>query len=150
MPARTAASALLGRWEPHTAADLTAARLQLSEVASAVARPAGEAAERLELVFEELVSDALRHGGGRVEVIVHAAGSGRLLQVVDAAGDSPPTTPAIDRDAALGGLGLYLVARLSSAHGWTPTDAGGKVVWAHVGSRPSSDAEETASARRTY
>jgi serine phosphatase RsbU (regulator of sigma subunit)/anti-sigma regulatory factor (Ser/Thr protein kinase) len=149
-PARPAESAPLGRWAPRTAADLTAARLELSELASAVARPAAEAAERLELVFEELVSNALRHGGGRVDVTVHGTRTGWLLQVVDAAGDSAPT-PAIDRDAALGGLGLYLVARLSSAHGWAPTDAGGKVVWAHVdGSRPASDVENTAPARRTH
>jgi hypothetical protein len=69
--------------------------------------------------------------------------------VVDGAGHAPPS-PAVDRDAALGGLGLYLVARLSSAHGWTPTGAGRKLVWAHVaGSSPADDAEEPGSARRS-
>jgi signal transduction histidine kinase len=116
---------------------VTASRLQLAEAATAVARPSAEAAERLELVFEELVSNGLRHGGGRVEVTVSATGTGWLLEVVDGAGNTPPT-PAIDRDAALGGLGLYLVARLSSGHGWTPTGTGRKVVWAHVEGRPSA------------
>jgi signal transduction histidine kinase len=139
---------VLGRWEPRRPADLTAHRLQLAEAASAVARPPAEAAERLELAFEELVSNALRHGGGRVEVTVSATGTGWLLEVTDAAGHTAPT-PAIDRDAALGGLGLYLVARLSSAHGWAPVDSGRKVVWAHVeGSRPDDVPEDTAAARR--
>jgi serine phosphatase RsbU (regulator of sigma subunit) len=149
-PPRGPESAVLGRWRPRTPADLTACRLQLAEAASAVARPAAEAAERLELVFEELVSNGLRHGRGRVEVTVSAAGSGWLLEVVDAAGSTPPA-PAVDRDAALGGLGLYLVARLSSAHGWAPADAGGKVVWAQVeGSNPATGTEEAAAARRSH
>ncbi|MCU1669908.1 MAG: putative Serine phosphatase RsbU, regulator of sigma subunit [Blastococcus sp.] len=146
-PARTPEFSVLGRWEPRTPADLTASRLQLAEAASAVARPAAEAAERLELVFEELVSNGLRHGRGRVRVTVTATGTGWLLEVIDAAGNTPPA-PAIDRDAALGGLGLFLVARLSSAHGWAPADAGGKVVWAHVeGSHPPAVTEEAAARR---
>jgi serine phosphatase RsbU (regulator of sigma subunit) len=145
-PARPPAAVVLGRWSPRTPADLTAHRLQLAEVASAVARPSAEAAERLELVFEELVSNALRHGRGSVEVTVTATGTGWLLEVTDAAGDTPPT-PAIDRDAALGGLGLYLVARLSSGHGWMPAAAGRKIVWASVDAGRHA-AEDTALARR--
>jgi signal transduction histidine kinase len=129
---------------------VTAHRLQLAEAASATARPSAEAAERLELVFEELVSNGVRHGRGRVEVTASATGTGWLLEVVDGAGDTPPT-PAIDRDAALGGLGLYLVARLSRAHGWTPTGTGRKLVWAHVAGSPSADdAEDTRSARGSH
>jgi signal transduction histidine kinase len=141
---------VLGRWSPRTPADVTASRLQLAEAASATARPSAEAAERLEMVFEELVSNGVRHGRGRVEVTVSATGTGWLLEVVDGAGDTPPT-PAIDRDAALGGLGLYLVARLSSAHGWTPTGTGHKLVWAHVAGSPSADdTEDTRSARGSH
>jgi anti-sigma regulatory factor (Ser/Thr protein kinase) len=148
-PARTPQFSVLGRWKPRTPADLTAYRLQVAELASAVARPAAEAAERLELVFEELVSNGLRHGRGRVEVTVTATGTGWLLEVLDAAGDTPPA-PAIDRDAAFGGLGLYLVARLSSAHGWAPA-TGGKVVWAQVeNSGPPAATEEAAAARRSH
>ena len=144
-PARPPESSVLGRWQPGTPADLTASRLKLAEAASAVARPSAEAAERLGLVFEELVSNGYRHGQGRIEVTVSATTTGWLLEVIDDAGDTPPA-PAIDRDAALGGLGLHLVARLSSAHGWTPTNAGRKVVWAHVNSRPAVSAEDSASA----
>ena len=53
-----------------------------------------------------------------------------LLDVSDAAVDRPPT-PAIDRDAADGGLGLYLIAQMCSAHGWT-VDEERKHVWACV------------------
>ena len=37
--------------------------------------------------------------------------------------------PSVDRDPALGGMGLHLVARLSVAHGWY-VDDGAKHVWA--------------------
>jgi hypothetical protein len=81
---------------------------------------------------------------------VSATGTGWLLEVIDAAGHTAPA-PAIDRDAALGGLGLYLVARLSSAHGWAPADAGRKVVWAQVeGSDPAAGTEEAAAAHRSH
>ena len=62
-----------------------------------------EAVEELLLVFEELASNALRH--------------------------SWPPQPAVDRDPALGGLGLHLVARLSSDYGWS-VQGGRKHVWA--------------------
>ena len=53
-----------------------------------------------------------------------------LLVASDAAVESPPA-PAIDRDAADGGLGLYLVARVCGAHGWT-AQRSRKVVWVRI------------------
>ena len=53
---------------------------------------------------------------------------GWLVEVSDARPDRPPT-PAVDRDPALGGLGLHLIARLSSSHGWSVTGPR-KLVWA--------------------
>src|SRR3954447_9676296 len=122
------------RGEPTTLAELRAMRMQLRELLSADRRPpgaTGDDVDRLLLAFEELVSNGLRHGTGPVRAAVTPTASGWLLEVSDAAGESPPV-PAVDRDAALGGLGLYLVAQLSGAHGWAVDDEGRKVVWARV------------------
>ena len=86
--------------------------------------------DRLLLVFEELASNGLRHSGAPIRVQVHGCPEGWLIDVSDACPDSPPT-PAVDRDPALGGLGLHLVARLSSAVGWA-TEGDRKHVWAVV------------------
>lgn len=51
-----------------------------------------------------------------------------LLEVSDAAVHRPPA-PARGRDAARGGLGLSLVARICAAHGWH-ADGDRKNVWA--------------------
>jgi anti-sigma regulatory factor (Ser/Thr protein kinase) len=108
-------------WDLRVVADVTAARGQLREAVVGSAGPTGlsdDDLQRLLLSFEELASNGVRHGRGPVRVSVVSTGSGWLVDVTDAAVDRPPT-PAVDRDAAEGGLGLYLVARLSAAHGWT-------------------------------
>jgi hypothetical protein len=119
-PAVGPGATLLGRWEPATSADLTAHRLQLAAALHGGNRPtvAEEGAvERLLLAFEELASNALRHGRHPVRVEVTAADGFWLLDVSDAAVDDAPT-PAVGRDAAHGGMGLYLVASICTAHGW--------------------------------
>jgi hypothetical protein len=63
-------------------------------------------------------------------VVVTQTGRSWLLEVSDAAPDREPA-PAVDRDPALGGLGLPLVAMICAAHGWT-VEGGRKVVWARV------------------
>ena len=88
------------------------------------------------LAFEELASNGLRHGRPPVHVTVTATRAGWLLEVSDAADDRPPT-PAVGRDPVHGGLGLHLVARLCTTHGWIPRN-GRKHVWAHVA--PAADA----------
>jgi hypothetical protein len=55
---------------------------------------------------------------------------GWLLDVSDEAPDRPPI-PAVDRDPALGGMGLHLVAQLSSDYGWEERP-GRKHVWARL------------------
>ena len=132
--ASSAAAHVLGRWNPTEAADVTAGRRQLGAALHDGSHPAEAAeggVERLLLVFEELVSNAVRHGRSPIEVVVTAIGDCWLLEVTDAAGGTPPI-PDQERDAALGGLGLDLVARISGAHGWEPLGDGRKVVWARV------------------
>ncbi|SFL57146.1 SpoIIE family protein phosphatase [Geodermatophilus ruber] len=129
-------SPVRGVWRgaPTTLAELRALRLQLRAVLDDGGRPPGATDDdvaRLLQAFEELGSNGVRHGGGLVQMILTTGASGWLLEVSDAAGHAPPA-PAVDRDAALGGLGLYLVARLCSAHGWTAGEGGRKVVWASV------------------
>src|SRR3954454_3211328 len=88
------------------------------------------AVERLLLTFEELASKALRHG--RAPVVAQLTTFDRfwLLDVDDAAGDRPPEL-AVGRDAAQGGLGLYMVAGLCGASGWTTAGAR-KQMWARI------------------
>jgi len=119
------------RWEIDRPAQLTAARGRLRADLAGDALPGGADAddvERLMLAFEELASNGLRHSGQPIVVTVTGCSSGWLIDVSDARPDHPPV-PAVDRDPALGGLGLYLIARLSAAHGWVATGAR-KHVWA--------------------
>ncbi|MGY1733880.1 ATP-binding protein [Geodermatophilus sp. SYSU D01045] len=124
---------LVGRWEPATPAELTVHRRELAAALHDGGRPSDAdegAVERLVLVFEELVSNALRHGSLPVCVEITAFGHFWLLDVSDAAVARPPAV-AVGRDAAHGGLGLHLVASLCGAHGWTVAH-NRKHVWARI------------------
>lgn len=119
------------RRDLSTIAELPAARAVLRSHLSDVGFPedgANTAGERLVLAFDELASNALRHGESPVVATVVAGSGGWLLDVSDQAWTSMPA-PAVDRDPAQGGLGLHLVARLAVAHGWY-VDSGAKHVWA--------------------
>src|SRR3954463_14988373 len=107
--------------------------MHLSAALDNDARPTGAddgAVERLLLAFEELASNALRHGRLPVRVAVTTTGTWWLLEVSDAAVGLPPA-PAVGRDAALGGRGLHLVARICATHGWD-ADGQRKVAWCQI------------------
>jgi len=120
---------------PCTIADLTRLRHALPDLVRRRRGPTGGPTdlEQLQLVFEELASNGLRHGRPPVQVVVAAVPTGWLLDVSDAAAERPPV-PAADRDPATGGLGLSLAAVLSAAHGWTVAE-GRKHVWARIDAR---------------
>jgi two-component sensor histidine kinase len=126
-------TSVLGTWQPASTAELTVARRVLAARLTAEADHTGlddGSVEGLLLAFEELGSNALRHGRLPVRLRVSGNAEAWLLEVSDAAPDAPPV-PAFDRDAALGGLGLHLVARLCGSHGWTTRD-GRKTAWACI------------------
>jgi sigma-B regulation protein RsbU (phosphoserine phosphatase) len=129
-PPLTLDARALGHWRPTSAADITSGRRELAVAAQRSAR--GDAAlEQLELAFEEVVSNAVRHGLPPVEATVWMSDHSWLLEVIDAAGEQAPTQ-AVDRDPALGGLGLGLVAALCDEVGWERLGDGRKLVWARL------------------
>jgi hypothetical protein len=134
LPLPPASPAPLVAWERelHTPMDLTVSRNGLRRMVDTkwLRHRAPVDVDELLLVYEELSSNGLRHGRPPVRVHVATTGRGWLVDVIDAAVEQPPV-PAVDRDPTNGGLGLHLVARLCSAHGWT-VEEGLKHVWAHV------------------
>ena len=119
------------RWELASLSELPGVRAALHPRLHGVGFPRDPddpVADRMILAFDELASNALRHGDRPVVATVIAGSGGWILDISDRARDSMPE-PAVDRDPAQGGMGLYLVARLSVAHGWYVDDLC-KHVWA--------------------
>lgn len=88
-----------------------------------------DALNAIELVTSEVVTNAVRHadGTGSVEIHVRVEAGGLTVEVRD--GDPRPPVPQSDRAGLPGGHGLHIVQALTSAWGWRPQRAGGKVVW---------------------
>ena len=86
--------------------------------------------DRILLIVEELASNGLRHGAEPVHVRIVATADGWLIDISDGATEQVPQ-PAVGRDPALGGMGLHLVAELTTGRGWFVI-AGRKHVWASL------------------
>jgi hypothetical protein len=87
---------VIRRWGPGGLAELTADRRQLSAALHDGARPPGAdegAVEGLLLAYQELTSNALRHGRWPVGVTVASTDTSWLLEVSDAAADRPAAHP---------------------------------------------------------
>ena len=80
------------------------------------------------LAVDELAANGLRHGGVPVRVQTARTAEGVLVDVSDGDPGHGPE-PAVGRDPALGGMGLHLVAHVSTARGWE-VDSDRKHVWA--------------------
>jgi anti-sigma regulatory factor (Ser/Thr protein kinase) len=119
-------------WDLADIAELPAVRADVRRHADERALGAGvqstDLRDQLVLALDEMASNALRHGGGRVRASVRLTADSYLIEVSDAAATAPPA-PAIGRDPSEGGLGLYLIAELASQHGWY-VRGGAKHVWA--------------------
>ena len=132
-PSATPPAAEDGRsWALQDVAQLPYVRAEVRRHAASTALRSDATGEdlrdQLVLALDEMASNALRHGGGAVQAGVRLTADSYLIEVTDAATTSPPT-PAVGRDPSEGGLGLYLIAELATAHGWyRRSDV--KVVWA--------------------
>jgi anti-sigma regulatory factor (Ser/Thr protein kinase) len=119
-------------WDLSDVAELPSIRAEVrrhvTRHALRTGRDADDLRDRLVLALDEMASNALRHGGGRVRASLRLTGDSYLVEVSDAAVTAPPR-PAIGRDPSEGGLGLYLIAELATSHGWY-VDDGAKHVWA--------------------
>jgi len=115
-------------WRLRDIAELSRVRSELRRHARAGDETEADLRDQLILALDEMASNALRHGGGSVEAAVRLTENAYLIEVSDQEAEAPPS-PAVDRDPSEGGLGLYLIAEMATAHGWYVRN-GHKHVWA--------------------
>jgi anti-sigma regulatory factor (Ser/Thr protein kinase) len=108
------------RFEHHTAEIRRARRLVRT---SLQAWGLGAHADALELAASELVTNALVHGGGQIEVRLSAEGDEVRLEVGDEGPSTEPPRPTRTSEALLGGWGLRLVEEISHSWGASTTSA---------------------------
>jgi anti-sigma regulatory factor (Ser/Thr protein kinase) len=110
------------------------ARRLVSELLSGLHCPPDQIADA-ELVISEIVTNAVRHSGGPVELRLRHEGAGVRAEVLDRSSRPPVLLPA----NVLGerGRGLRIVARLATRWGSMRTRSG-KVVWVDLPCRPES------------
>ncbi|GHI83200.1 ATP-binding protein [Streptomyces xanthophaeus] len=80
------------------------------------------------LVTSELVSNAIRHGGGLLDFSAAVVEDGLQLVVTDASRDAPFVTPRRAGTVPVGGFGWPLVLRLARSVTIRPTEQGGKSI----------------------
>ena len=98
-----------------------------SLVRSALGDGFGDRAEVAELLTSELVTNAIVHGRGAVELSILLEG-GRLHVCVEDANESIPIVCRVGTDREHG-RGMAIVNTLATSWGVAPRPAGGKTVW---------------------
>ncbi|MFF1961737.1 ATP-binding protein [Streptomyces sp. NPDC058220] len=93
--------------------------------------PDSDTAESLVLVVSELVTNALRHGGGRYTLVL-SAGADLVHVAVSDPSPTPPRERAPDLNGGSGGFGWHMVRRLSHRLAITPGPGPGKTVHAQL------------------
>jgi anti-anti-sigma factor len=81
------------------------------------------------VVVSELVTNAVRHAGTMITLVLSLRGHNLLVSVEDGSPDPPRLAPAADPDDPAAGRGLAIVDEMTTRWGWRPTGSG-KVVWA--------------------
>ncbi len=81
------------------------------------------------LVFSEMVTNAVLHGGGAVLISAHLVGDGDHLRLE--VHDREAASPVPCSGGPAGGYGLTIIDRLSERWGTTPSP-NGKMVWAEM------------------
>lgn len=119
-------------WELRALGDLPGVRADVRRRLAAddvvPASPGSEAAERMVLALDELASNGLRHGRGPVGLRVCPLPAHWLVDVTDAAVETPPS-PDRGRPAGEGGYGLFVIASYATGYGWL-AEHDCKHVWA--------------------
>ncbi|WND32922.1 ATP-binding protein [Streptomyces sp. BB1-1-1] len=91
--------------------------------------PAAETAETLALVVSELATNALRHGGGRYRMRLHADQDTLHVAMSDP-NPTPPRERTPDLNGGTGGFGWHMVRRLTSSIAITHGPGLGKTIHA--------------------
>jgi anti-sigma regulatory factor (Ser/Thr protein kinase) len=87
----------------------------------------GKLTDDAQLLASELVTNAVRHGRGPIDMRAYVRDGFLRLEVWDRDADEAPQARDADPDAE-SGRGMELVEKLSSRWGWR-SDNGRKVVW---------------------
>lgn len=129
-------------YDVHKARDATRAFAD-----SLTPRPDDSLADALVLVVSELVTNALRHGGGRYTLEL-SAGPDTLTATVTDSNPAHPYERTPDRTGGRGGFGWHMVRSLTGRLTVTPGPGSGKTIHARLPRepRPASGADSTSGA----